>query len=976
MKRVDKLMCLVILCALSVVATGFGQETVRKNPVSSHRGRYSLDGDSTAALTIRVTDSVLELNWFPSPVIFEWAVLSLPYPSGSPAETLIVTSDTFYVVGDMASLPDPRFYSIVPLPPGPAESPVVIEDFENGVTLGSIPGEDFEPNNWAIISTDSYNGSGHSLRLYGNTWKSETIPPTPIEFGTVWRVAMKTVRDGEMQSFGVGDSANWMRYIIWGSQCPQAQVWITTYQGWFDEDEWIPVYLPIGEDWHGRFGYLPNITELHFVDDNDNTSPRGEVLFDEILDVTDWLPVPPLADFRCNIISGAQPDSVRVSFLSLARDADSDVIHHRWDFGDGFISSITHPTHDYPEHGLYTVTLTVTDDDENVAWRSYAVVDSPVTMNRELRMSFCGDVMLGRGYEQSGGIIQTQGVEAIFEPTQHLFEPFDLASCNLESPLTTATTGHPTKGILLKGSPANVAGLVFAGFDFATLANNHILDYMEAGMLQTMQVCDGAGIAHGGADMNDLLARRTKFLSRNGLSLAMLSFSDRTGSYNNYQPFLDAGRSRPGFAMWNRSAIEATIPEAAALADFVVLNVHSGSEYKTQPQLSALLGLPEWDPEIILFDVVPDTTERRLRQYAIDNGADLVVTHHPHIFQGFEVYQGKLIAHSLGNFAFDLSYAECLPTVVLQVHISAAGGVDEAILHPIYIDDWIPQPATGEFGGAILDYLSEMSRRLDTWMVRAPGEDTARIIWDTTAVTLTGQEWTDTLALFDQDGWWTSLPHRLDGGGYPVSAEVLGLPSAQIRVGRDLLWFGNMEDQGATPWNLNSGDEAYNQDYAHGGSRSIRLRRVYDAGDNVVTTLSLRSPLDDALPHSLVGWIRTENAGDATIEMQFWTQRSGGTLISQPVAGYPLSGENDWTYVASDLNVPGATNFYNIRLSLYPPTSGTGYAWFDDLALVQWDSWQPVSTDVPFPSDFTYLQVRSSSSADSAAVHYRREWIP
>lgn len=947
-----------------------------KSAALARTSRASLDADSTIALTIQVTEAGVELHWHPMLSVSSWAILSSAEPTLTPAETLAVTADTFYVLGDPTALPEFQFFAVVPLLAGPAESPIVIEDFEGDMTLSSIAGEDAEPSNWQMISSDSYDGSGHCLRLYGNTWKSETISPTAVEVETVWQVAMKKLRTGEIQSFGIADSANWMHYIIWGSECPQSQVWITTYQGWFAADEWTPIYLPIGEDWHGRFGYLPTITQLHFINDNDHTSPRGEVLFDEILDVTGWLPLPPVADFRWAIVGGAQPDSVRVSFLSLARDADSDEIFHRWDFGDGTISSLIHPSHNYPARGLYTVSLTVTDDDDNVSWHTQAVADTPVTTVRELRMSFCGDIILARGYEQSGGIIPTQGVEAIFAPTRHFFEPLDLASCNLESPLTTATTAHPTKGIVFKGNPANAAGLVYAGFDYATLANNHILDYMEAGMLETMSVMDGVGIVHGGAGMNDLLARRTKFLSRNGLSLAMLAFSDRTGSYNNYQPFLDAGRSRAGFAMWNRSAIEATIPEAAALADFVILNVHSGSEYKTQPQLAALLGLPEWDPEIIIFDVVPDTTERRLRQYAIENGADLVVTHHPHIFQGFEVFQGKLIAHSLGNFAFDLNYAECLPTVVLETHVSAENGIDEAIIRPVYINNWIPQPATGEFGGAILDYLSEMSRRLDTWLVRAPGADSALIVWDTTLVTRSGEDHTDTLALYDRDGWWTSLPHKMSGGGYAVSVQALGLPDAQVRVGRERLWFGNLEAEGATPWNLNSSDEAYNEDFAHSGARSIRLRRAYDAGDNVVTTLSLRPPIDRAFEHSLVGWMRTENAGDATIEAQFYTQRSSGTLLGQPVAGGPQSGDNEWTYVGGDFSIPSTAGFFNVRLSLYPPESGTGYAWFDDLAFIQWNEWQPLSASVPFPGDYTYLQVRTASAENTAIVHYRKEWIP
>jgi poly-gamma-glutamate capsule biosynthesis protein CapA/YwtB (metallophosphatase superfamily) len=967
--RMKKLSALVI--ALLIVGIWIsGAHSPVKEALRSH---LRLDEDSSVALTIQLRDDGLRLDWRRSLEIPYWAVLRSSSFSMTPAETLAVSMDTFWVDSPATFSATRAFFQVLPLPlQPPSDTARIIEDFEDGsLTLQSIAGEDNEPTNWAVISSDSYNGSGHCLRLYGNTWKKEPIDPVSVELNTVWQVAMKLVRKGEIQAIGVADSVNWMRYIIWGSECPQAQVWLTTYQGWFDQDTWIPLYLPIGEDWHGRFGYLPRIRELHFVNDNDNTSPRGELRFDEIRDVTGVLPYPPIADFRWTIISGAPPESVRVQFNSRSYDLDSPLLAHRWDFGDGLLSLLTHPQHEYLAHGRYTVTLTVTDDSNNVAWHSEAVMDSPVTQTRELWMAFTGDIMIGRGYE---GIIDNYGVDTIFSPTRFLIAPLDLASCNLECPLTTATTAHPTKGIVLKAHPENVAGITYAGFDFATLANNHILDYLEAGLYQTLSVLDSAGVAHTGAAANDLLARRTCFLSRHGLSLAMLAFSDRTGSYNNVQPFLDAARSRPGFAMWNRSAIEATVPQASALADFVVLNVHSGSEYQYQPQLLAGLDLESLDEDLVL-SVVPDTTERLVRKYAIDNGADLVITHHPHIIQGFEVYHGKLIAHSLGNFVFDLTLAETLPSLVVHVHFSSENGIDTAVVHPVYLDHWIPRPALGGLGRAILDYESEMSRRLDTWLVRLPDSGSARIIWDTTTVTRTGGEWTDTLQLVSSGGWWISKPWKMREDGYPVRVEVIGLSGAEVRVGRDLLWFGGMEDEGARPWNLNSSDEGYVTDVSHLGVRSIRLRRTNGAPDNVVTQLELRKPLDRTLAHSLVGWTQTQNATDAAIQAQFYSQRSGGSLLGQVDAGGTLDGDQPWNYMSSDLSIPTNTAFVDVRMSLYPPSSGTGYAWFDDLALVQWGNWQSAPASVPFPSDFTFLQVRTSSSQMVAIVRYRREWL-
>ncbi|NQT65263.1 MAG: CapA family protein, partial [FCB group bacterium] len=61
---------------------------------------------------------------------------------------------------------------------------------------------------------------------------------------------------------------------------------------------------------------------------------------------------------------------------------------------------------------------------------------------------------------------------------------------------------------------------------------------------------------------------------------------------------------------------------------------------------------------------IPHMWDIEIRHHMIDSGADLVICHHPHVIQGIEVYNGKVIAHSLGNFVFDLSYLETFPTMI------------------------------------------------------------------------------------------------------------------------------------------------------------------------------------------------------------------------------------------------------------------------------------------------------------------------
>ena len=65
--------------------------------------------------------------------------------------------------------------------------------------------------------------------------------------------------------------------------------------------------------------------------------------------------------------------------------------------------------------------------------------------------------------------------------------------------------------------------------------------------------------------------------------------------------------------------------------------------------------------------------------FANDEGADLVVVHHPHIIQGVEIYNNKLIAHSLGNFIFDLNYPETYPSMILNADVNQNGFIDYTI---------------------------------------------------------------------------------------------------------------------------------------------------------------------------------------------------------------------------------------------------------------------------------------------------------
>ncbi len=323
-------------------------------------------------------------------------------------------------------------------------------------------------------------------------------------------------------------------------------------------------------------------------------------------------------------------------------DPDSETHDYFWNFGDGSTSNEQDPSHTFlvTDDHPYKVLLRVVDSTNRWGQASCSVEVDPGNSSFPVTLNFVGDIMLARRYENPGGVIPTLGVEAIFAPTKpFLGDAADITIANLECPLTTYWEHHPTKSIYFKGSPANVAGLTYAGIDIVTLANNHTLDYMLQGMQETQSVLDENDILYMGAGENSYEAYLPAFYSKSGVNFAFLAASDRTGQYNNEQPYLNAGYNKPGFAYLEPYYIKKQIDEVKNVSDLVVLEWHTGIEYSSDPgekcDTCSLFGEEnESDENYFPLALAPTPKNRTTTHFAIDNGADLVICHHPHMMQG------------------------------------------------------------------------------------------------------------------------------------------------------------------------------------------------------------------------------------------------------------------------------------------------------------------------------------------------------
>lgn len=308
-----------------------------------------------------------------------------------------------------------------------------------------------------------------------------------------------------------------------------------------------------------------------------------------------------------------------------------------------------------------------------------------------------GDVMLTRGV---GKVIDEMGVDHPFERVKGLISRADVAFCNLETSVSARGTAIPGKLIWFRSRPEVAGALARAGFDIVSLANNHILDYDTPSLLDTMDYLDKAGVRYVGAGRNIRDARTPSIIEvpvpRGSLRIAFLAYNELSFVYwsSAYPRMFVATDTVSGTAPMVPGQILEDVKKARELADMVVVSLHWGTEYVS------------W----------PSQRQRKLARDIIDAGASLVLGHHPHVLQGFEVYRGGLIAYSLGNFVFDQRGLPRNQSLILAVGLGAEGPL-WAQLVPVLIRRGQPMPASGTAGEQILGKVAFISRSFGTKII-------------------------------------------------------------------------------------------------------------------------------------------------------------------------------------------------------------------------------------------------------------------
>lgn len=279
-----------------------------------------------------------------------------------------------------------------------------------------------------------------------------------------------------------------------------------------------------------------------------------------------------------------------------------------------------------------------------------------------------GDVIPARSVNFQ--VLQRKDFKWPYLKTADITKDADITFVNLETPLIGKC--QPTQeGMVFCGNTRNVEGLVYAGIDVVSLANNHAGNYGVPGVQETANLLNQNNILVTGVD-------RAAIKDVKGVKFAFLGYDDIT-------------KPQLGVSNANEDKIRFEISEARKQADVVIVTFHWGVEYRDQP----------------------DDRQKYLGHLAIDSGADLVIGNHPHWIQPIEIYKGKLITYAHGNFVFDQEWSQKTKEGVIGKYTFYDNKIIDAEYEPVQINGYgQPYFTEGTQKRSILDHMRTESLKL------------------------------------------------------------------------------------------------------------------------------------------------------------------------------------------------------------------------------------------------------------------------
>jgi poly-gamma-glutamate capsule biosynthesis protein CapA/YwtB (metallophosphatase superfamily) len=318
-----------------------------------------------------------------------------------------------------------------------------------------------------------------------------------------------------------------------------------------------------------------------------------------------------------------------------------------------------------------------------------------------IKIACLGDIMLGRGVNQ---LISKRSPENFWGTTLPILQSADAVIANLECAITPHQQQYnrAPKGFYFRADPAAINLLKAANIRLVSLANNHVLDFQEQGLLDTIHYLDAAGIRHAGAGRNLREATTPVILDLGVLKIGFIALTDN-------QPDFAATREHPGTDYLSIPADSLSLTwlenEAAQLrqagAKLVILSAHWGHNMISRPS-------PQF---------------RDFAHAVIDAGIDVFHGHSAHLFQGVEVYQKGLILYDTGDFLDDYAVAPSLRndwSFIFLLEVTPEGSLQQLRLLPVRLYSGQANLAEGEEFTAICERMQQLCCEFKTPIQHTP----------------------------------------------------------------------------------------------------------------------------------------------------------------------------------------------------------------------------------------------------------------
>ena len=265
------------------------------------------------------------------------------------------------------------------------------------------------------------------------------------------------------------------------------------------------------------------------------------------------------------------------------------------------------------------------------------LIEEPTTITYQLAV--VGDVMMDSHIAR---YIQSHGVDYPWEDVQTFLTDATFAIANLETSVSTRGESTKPERFGFRSHPDTLQGLVNAGIDIVSTANNHILDYGPDAHLDTLEHLESYNIHQMGSGETISQAEAPVMMVHQGQNLCFIGYSDILPKRS-----WEAKEDRQGVASLKPPHLPRVYQKIESLksdgtCDQLFMNIHWGYEYSDYYSKK----------------------QRRLARSFIDHGVDGIIGHHPHVLQGMELYKGKPILYSLGNFVFLVGSKEARNTGV------------------------------------------------------------------------------------------------------------------------------------------------------------------------------------------------------------------------------------------------------------------------------------------------------------------------